>query len=157
MLVIHLIFVALWVGGVASWLPLVFGDGIENDNQAYATYLNMREIAFNVIGWGGIGSFFTGLLLGVLTPWRLFKHRWVSAKLVLTIALIMTGMFFVEPRVLANIGMVESDGAAVLAHPVFRDNLVMIRSGIALILAGFFIVIAIAVLKPRLKLTSGNP
>jgi len=57
----HIVCIAIWFGGVMSW-------SILTDYQSTrAAYLNMRSIAWNVIGWGGIGSLLTGLMNALLT------------------------------------------------------------------------------------------
>ena len=52
--ILHLACTSLWLGGLAAWLPLVFGP-MQSVEVAQATYLHLRAIAWNVIGWGGIG------------------------------------------------------------------------------------------------------
>ncbi len=52
--VLHLTAIAIWIGGAASWLPILAGTDFSNYNATYTAYLNMRAVAWNVIGWGGI-------------------------------------------------------------------------------------------------------
>src|SRR5687768_1778426 len=80
--------ITLWIGGLLTWVPLVYGMPLKDKASTYTTYLNLRVIAWNVIGWGGIGSFVTGVLNGLLTAWGLFRHRWIILKLVITITMI---------------------------------------------------------------------
>jgi hypothetical protein len=49
----------------------------------------------------------TGLLLGVLTPWGLFRYWWVTIKLAITAGLTLVVLFVIVPRlsiVAASVG-----------------------------------------------------
>jgi hypothetical protein len=54
-------------------MPLLFKMDTSNYNATLLTYLSMRDIAWNVIGWGGIGSLFSGLTLAIFTSWGLLN------------------------------------------------------------------------------------
>ncbi len=144
---VHLTFVALWFGGLAAWLPLVFRIR-PGTPDALATYLNLRAIAFNVVGWGGIGSFFSGLAIGGLTTWGLFKRRWTVAKLGLTAAGILNGMFYCERHMLAGLAMLERDPSA---GEAFRANHAALELGLVAQMALFFSIVAVAIFKPGPK------
>ncbi len=109
---LHLACVALWIGGVATWLLLVWGTEAASLDETRATFLNLRAIAWNVIGWGGIGSFVSGLALGGLTPWGLFRRRWVVATFTMTIAGVLFGMFFVEHHMLEALAALDASPVA---------------------------------------------
>src|SRR5215212_8305269 len=51
-----------------------------------AVYPAARLIGSLVLVPAALLSLTTGVLLGVLTPWGLFRHWWVTAKLALTTA-----------------------------------------------------------------------
>lgn len=150
---VHLVFTALWVGGVAALLPVAMTVDPVDPAAARSTYLNLRTIAWNVVGWGGIGSFTTGVALGGLTSWGLFKRRWTIAKLGLTVGGVAFGMFFNERHMLAGLAVLESGamtgtrGAAEFAahHAAFER-------GLLLQLGAFALILAIAVFKPSLRL-----
>lgn len=147
--IIHLAFIAIWFGGVLTWYPLVFGNEFTGFESTYATYLNMRSIAWNVIGWGGIGSLFSGLLLGLLGTWSLFRHRWVTIKFFTVIALICFGMFFLEDLMLRNVELLETIGEQALKDPVFTRNHGLIKTGLISEALVFISIIGISVFKPR--------
>lgn len=150
-LVLHFCCLALWLGGVLSCLPLLFQADINQYDSVYTTYIHMREIAWNVIGWGGIGSFITGVVLAVFTKWGLFRHKWVMTKFFLVIVLILFGMFFNEHRILANIELLESNGTGALLSQAFLSNHVTLKAGMIGVAAGFVSLITIAVYKPWMK------
>ncbi|HEY8432650.1 MAG TPA: hypothetical protein VIL20_29970 [Sandaracinaceae bacterium] len=135
----HLASVALWMGGLAAWLPLVLAT-----EATHVSWLHLRAIAWNVIGWGGIGSFATGLALGGLTTWGLVRRPWTVLKLVMIGAGILFGMFFIEQHLLDGIAAIEAGAAdgAIAAH---RSAM---RAGVVAQLALFLSIVAVAVLKP---------
>ncbi len=143
--VAHLAFIILWVGGLAAWVPLVQAGQWGGVDGTRGAYLHMRAIAWNIIGWGGVGSFLTGLAIGGFSTWGLFKRKWVVAKLVLTMGGIAFGIFFVERHML--------DGLAMLEVPAFEAarflaNHRALQLGIACQLILLLTILGVAVLKP---------
>lgn len=147
-LVLHFCSLALWLGGVLSCLPLLFQTDTDNYDSMLSTYIHMRQIAWNVIGWGGIGSLFTGLALALFTQWGLFRQKWVMAKFFITIGLILFGMFFNEHRILRNIEILENYKTEALLNEVFLTNHATLKMGMVGTPAGFILLIIIAVYKP---------
>jgi len=155
LLIVHLVFMACWIGGAISWLPLIFKMDTGNYEATLTTYRNMKSIAFGVIGWGGIGSFLTGLLLGIFSPWKLFVHKWVTVKFVLVIGLIASGMKLIEPLMLENLRLLET-GRDALNDPLFLHNHSTIVWRILVEEAGFISIITIALFKPWRKFKSNE-
>lgn len=145
---LHLAAIAIWIGGAASWLPMLAGTDFNNYGATYASYLNMRTIAWNVIGWGGIFSLVSGLLNGLLTEWRLFKYRWTMVKLFVIIGQIALGMFFIENKLLANISILENENTVGMTSDIFQANHAAIKGGIVAQLFVWLCVIAISIYKP---------
>ena len=148
---IHIVCIAIWFGGVMSWFPLVYGADLSDYDSTRAAYLNMRSIAWNVIGWGGIGSLLTGLMNALLTNWGLFKHKWVTFKFFAVICLILYGMFFLEARMLLNIDLLEDMGRVALADNDFLRNHLYIRRGLLIEVLAFVTIISVSVFKPFKK------
>jgi hypothetical protein len=74
------------LGAIASFLALaVAGLTSHNGQMVCAAYLAMDLIARFVILALAFGSLLTGLIQSVGTPWGLFRHYWVLAKLLLTV------------------------------------------------------------------------
>lgn len=145
---IHIVCIAIWFGGVMSWIPLVYGADLSDYESTRAAYLNMRSIAWNVIGWGGIGSLLTGLMNALLTNWGLFKHKWVTFKFFAVICLILYGMFFLEAKMLLNIDLFEEMGKATLVNDDFLMNHSYIRRGLIFEVLAFVTIISVSVFKP---------
>lgn len=148
--IIHICCIAIWFGGVMSWFPLVFQSDLADFEQTKTTYYNLRSIAWNVIGWGGISSFLSGLLLGTITnTWRLFKHHWVTVKFFTVIGLILFGMFFLEDLMLTNLDLLINEQGAALSEPEFQHNHDLIKVGLLIEAFVFIGIIAVSILKPK--------
>lgn len=150
-LTLHFCSLALWLGGVLSCLPILFQSDINSYINVHTSYIHMREIAWNVIGWGGIGGFLTGLILAIFTNWGLFRHNWIKVKLFLTVALILFGMFFNEHRILNNIELLEKNGKEALVDQTFLSNHNTLKIGMVSASTGFVILILVAVYKPWMR------
>lgn len=116
--VVHLLFAALWLGG----FTIVFVCSILLSTQAldaavgFATIELVQEIVKICIP----ALMITGLLYGFLTKWGFFSHGWVTAKWVLTIALVIaTALVPANPLCLSGIvaGMI-----ALFAISVFKPR-----------------------------------
>jgi hypothetical protein len=74
------------VGSIAAFLALAVAGLTSQDAQVVrATYLAMELTARFVIVPLAFASLLTGLIQSLGTPWGLFRHYWVLAKLLLTV------------------------------------------------------------------------
>lgn len=90
-------------------------------------------------------------MLVVFTKRKLFRHKWGTAKFILTIGLVLFGMFFNEHRILMNIELLENTGSDALLNPVFSSNHDTLKMGMVGASDGFVLLIVIAVFKPWMK------
>ena len=150
----HYFFIAMWIGGLLSWFPFIFDSSVESFDKTYTHYIYLRDIAWNVIGWGGIGTFVTGVILGFTSNWRLFKSGWVTVKLVLTIGGILFGMFVIEQTLLENISILEATKEQFLNQSNFQSNHEKLRWLIVVQEILFATIIGVAVFKPSFKTRS---
>lgn len=75
-----------WLGAVAGFLALAIAGLTHRDAQIVrASYLAMELIGWCVIVPLSLASLLTGLAQGLGTPWGLFRHYWVLAKLLITV------------------------------------------------------------------------
>lgn len=142
--ILHFCSIALWMGGAAALLPLLAVVDFSDPESARTTYLGLRGIAWNVIGWGGIGTVTTGLALAGWSPWRFFRYRWVTTKLVLAPVMVLFGMFYVEHHMLANLAAIEA-GASAESLAVVHSK---VQTGLAAMIVAFVMVIGLSVVKP---------
>jgi hypothetical protein len=74
------------LGAVAGFLALAVAGLTSKDSQVIrAVYLAMELIAWYVIVPLVLASLVTGLVQSLGTPWGLFRHYWVVAKLLLNV------------------------------------------------------------------------
>lgn len=75
-----------WLGAVAVFLALaIVGLTSEDAQLMQAAYLAMDVSTSLVIVPLSLASLVTGLIQSLGTPWGLFRHYWVLAKLVITV------------------------------------------------------------------------
>ncbi len=75
-----------WLGAVTGFLALAVAGVTSHDAQMVrAAYLAMELIARFVIVPLALASLLTGFIQSLGTPWGLFRHYWVLAKLLLTV------------------------------------------------------------------------
>ena len=74
------------LGAVAGFLALAIAGLVSQDTQTErAAYLAMEVTVWFVIVPLVFASLLTGIIQSLGTPWGLFRHYWVLAKLMLTI------------------------------------------------------------------------
>ena len=85
-LLAHITFSVGWIGAVAGFLALVItGLTSQNVEMVRAVYPAMELTARFVIVPLAIASLLSGVIQSLSTPWGLFRHYWVVAKLLLTV------------------------------------------------------------------------
>lgn len=97
---VHILTAVCWVGGALSLFALnhftgdfAFGEHAYGFNHAK----HVIDVAIVIIP-GAIGCFVTGLFYSLFTQWGFFKHGFVLAKWVLSLALMLSGTFYLGPR-----------------------------------------------------------
>lgn len=82
----HVISSVGWMGAVASFLALAVAGLTRREELAVrGAYVAMKLTTWAVIVPLCVASLVTGLIDSLVTPWGLFRHYWVVAKLVLTV------------------------------------------------------------------------
>jgi hypothetical protein len=85
------------LGSITAFLALAVAGLISQDEQMVrATYLAMELIARFVIVPLAFASLLTGVIQSLGTPWGLFRHYWVLAKLLLTVFAIVVLLVKIE-------------------------------------------------------------
>ena len=85
-LLAHITFSVGWIGAVAGFLALaIIGSTSQNVEMVRAVYPAMELTACVVIVPLALASLLSGIIQSLSTPWGLFRHYWVVAKLLLTI------------------------------------------------------------------------
>lgn len=106
----HVVTSVGWLGAVMAYIALdVTAVASSDANRVRAAYLAMDMIAGAAIIPLALASVVIGVVNGLCTPWGLFRHYWVVAKLLLT--LIATTVLVVESRTITSLAR-AADGSS---------------------------------------------
>lgn len=144
-LTIHVTSSVGWMGAVACVLALaIAGLTGREDHAVRAAYVAMKVTTWAVIVPLCFASLLTGLIESLLTPWGLFRHYWLIAKLVLTTLATIVLLAHTQP-----IGLL----AHAAAHGTLGADLDSVRVQLMVDAAAalFVLVVAtvLAIYKPR--------
>lgn len=97
----HVIVSVGWLGVVVAALVLAINAATARDPAlSRAAYAAIGEILGTLVAPPpasfSLAALLTGLVLSVGTKWGLLQHRWIVAKLALTVAVILSGILFVD-------------------------------------------------------------
>ena len=103
-LTVHVSVSVALIGVTASVLILALtAAGAERAGDAHALYSSTQTLAFALAIPFSLTSLATGLVLGLGTRWGVLSYWWVTTKLALQLAIILTGALVVRPSVQALI------------------------------------------------------
>lgn len=145
-LTLHIIFALSWLGAVVGFLVLaIVGLNSHDAQTVQSVYLSMGIITRFIIVPLSFAPLITGPILSLGTPWGLFRHYWILAKLVLTIVSTIIMQLHVQP-----INLLASAAAKATLLPAnLRDMQVQMVIASALALVVLIIETTLAVYKPR--------
>ena len=85
LLTVHVISAVGWIGAACAYLPLtVAALTSKSDDTVRAAFIAMELVYFALIPLAAT-ALVTGLAQALLTNWGLLRHRWIVAKLFLTV------------------------------------------------------------------------
>lgn len=116
---VHIVLASLWLGGALSVLALQVGLHATSGGELFGHDVAMKLVDDFVIIPAAIGTLLTGLLYSVFTKWGFFRHGWVIAKWVITLAGIVFGTFWLGPWLNALPPLSASLGMDALAWPEY--------------------------------------
>ena len=135
-----------WLGAVAGFLALAIAGLASRD------LLTVRSayVAMDVVGWYAIvplcfASLVTGLIQGIGTPWGLFRHYWVVAKLL--IAVVATVVLLMHMQPIDGLGQAAAKQA--LGVGDFRDVRIQLVADAGAALLVLLVATVLSVYKPR--------
>ena len=146
LLTAHVIFSVGWLGAVGAFLALAIAGLSSRDAQLVrAVYLAMGLTGWFVIVPLSGASLLTGLVSSLGTPWGLFRHYWVVAKLVMTVPATMLLLLHMGPI---------NQAASAAAQPAFSGaDLVGLRIELVAYAGAALVVLLVATIlsiyKPR--------
>lgn len=145
---VHLFLVTMWVGGGISIVLLFFLSSPSGGDELYASWASMKIVDDFVIIPGAMGNLLIGLLYGLFTNRGFFKHRWLTAKWVLTVVQILFGTFCLGPWLNANTAIAFAERAAAPENPVFLHNREMVAFWGVVQVAFLVVMVWISVFRP---------
>jgi hypothetical protein len=135
-----------WLGAVAGFLALaVAGLTTRELHLLRASYVAMDLIGWYVIVPLCFASLVTGLIQAVGTPWGLFRHYWVVAKLL--IAILATIVLLVHMQPISALGRAAAEQALALGD--FRQVRIQLVADAGAALLVLFVATTLSVYKPR--------
>lgn len=142
----HITFAVGWLGAVAAFLALAITGLTSQDVQLVrAVYLAMAVIARFVIVPLSFAPLLTGPVLSLGTPWGLFRHYWILAKLVITILSTIILQIHMRPITLLASAAAKT---AVFSADLHGMQVQMVVASAAALLA-LLVTTVLAVYKPR--------
>ncbi|MGW1989035.1 DUF2269 family protein [Embleya sp. NPDC001921] len=150
----HVVFAVGLLG--VEWVMLLIGivaRSTDDPALRHGAYQLMRIFALA----GGIPfavlSLITGVLLCLYTPWGLWQHLWIKVKIVLLIAVIVTGAAVVSQFAHRLIAASASEGNADALPPLQTWHLVVVTFQ----LVALIVATALSVFKPSGDRGRGRP
>jgi len=137
--------------GVEWTMLLVAGLARTTDDAAlrHSAYGVMRLLAFAGGIPFGVLSMLTGVLLCLFTPWGLWRHLWIKIKIVLLLAVLISGGVVVGQLVHRLVAASASDGDA--------DALPALQNWHMAVVAFQLLALAVATFVSVFKPSGGRP
>jgi uncharacterized membrane protein len=157
LVILHVLSVVSWFGGanvmLIFGLPLLYA---ENGQQLYYTLVDLHLIDATLIRYPALAVLLTGILLSIWTQWGLFKHYWVLLKLILTLLIIIIGIFYLSDwlHILKEMG--QQHGLLSFQLPVFQDAGIHLLIGTIVNIVAMTFMTIITYLKPFGKIKKKN-
>ncbi|MCB9641601.1 MAG: hypothetical protein H6728_00790 [Myxococcales bacterium] len=130
-LAIHIIFASVWVGAIAVLFLLALkGTWTTHPAQRELLHATFLHIEYILIIPPAFGSLITGGILSWKTNWGFFVYRWVVAKWIATIALILFGAFFLNTWLEGMYAIVLKQGGQATLNKLYQryaqNNLIFV-------------------------------
>lgn len=141
----HITFAVSWLGAVAGFFALAIAGVNSQDAQTVrSVYLAMELITRFVILPLSFAPLITGPILSLWTPWGLFRHYWILAKLLITVLSTLILLIHLQP--ISNLSNAAAEET--LSSADFQLQIQMVvASGAALV--ALLVATGLAVFKPR--------
>lgn len=144
----HLVFAGVWLGAAFGLLLVNLFQVAEDGMELYGINATMKFVDDFAIVPGAVGCFLTGILYSSLTNWGWFKHRWVTIKWTITLYSILSGTFFLGPRLNSLPPLTKAEGLGVLTNSAYVSTKHILYYSGAFQVGILIFAAAISVLKP---------
>lgn len=141
----HITFAVGWLGAVAGFVALAIVGLKSDDSQIVrSAYLAMDLITRFVILPLSFAPLVTGPVLSLGTPWGLFRHYWILAKLLITILSTIILLIHLQP--ISYLSNAAAQGT--LSGADYHLQLQMVIASIVALIA-LLVATILAVYKPK--------
>ena len=106
--ILHIVLATMWIGGALSMMAVMLLTDVTDVCSMLTRAQVLKVIDDYLIIVGANGCIVTGILYGALTNWGFFRHRWITAKWVLTVMMVASGTFLMGPCVNSNVLTTDS-------------------------------------------------
>ena len=125
---IHIAFSSAWIGAAVAIAIIPFVSGRASDgSELYTYYATIKLVDEFIIPPAGMGTFITGLLLCWQTNWGFFKYWSVVIQGVVTIGVILIGIFALAPWVEDLITISKAEGLLALQNAKYLHTQSMLK------------------------------
>ena len=148
--IIHFVFIFMWLGGGIALLLGLFLSHPLNVHEYFMKYRILMIIENYMVIPGAIGNLLLGFVYGFFTKWGFFKHTWLMLKWILTIMVILFGIFFLGPWLTETLEILKPQDPSVLTNEVLHENIKLSKFG-SLQVAILLFMVYLSVFKPFKK------
>ena len=140
LLAAHVVVSGAWLGVVAAKLALAVAAVTSDASDALYVAMGVVNVAFPPMA---VATLVTGVLLSLGTKWGLLRHYWISAKLALTVGVIVTGIALVDRLVQRSITGQAMDGGQLLGVATSPATLLICLSAAHVLMLGAATVLSV--------------
>ena len=119
---VHILCTATWVGTAVCTIFLYFTYRPDTGSEMHTVLAAIKRIDDDVIVPSAVGSLLSGLLIVGLTPRGCFRWHWVAVKLVGTLAVMLSGIFFFSPWLSGMVAIAAAKPQIALQDPTFLSS-----------------------------------
>ena len=136
-----------WLGAVIAFLAVsMIGMNSTDSFIVRAAIVALAWVGWYVIVPLAIGSTLTGVLLGLLTTWGLWRYYWVVVKTITTVIFLVLLLLHMQPITAAANLAARSDAALTGRLEGVREQFV-VHAGAAAV--ALLLLVALSVFKPK--------
>lgn len=148
--IFHLLGASCWLGGAVSMIFLnIYSAGAMGEGMLRGMNFSSHVIDVWVVVALGLGTcILTGFVYGLLTPWKFFRFRWVTAKWIGTGICFVSGWVFLGQWERILLAMSETMGNSALEDAAYLHIRSLHLSLSCVQLCLLVLMVALSVIKP---------
>lgn len=149
LLSLHIASGGLWFGTALCSVALALSAGmLDAGNALYGINIARNFMGEYLIVPAAVLSVVTGVLLCSFTNWGFFKHYWVTAKQLTTLALIVVGSVWLGPLTKEMTMLSEAGQSQVMQDPNYLSLQTIVTLGGAFQTLALLAIIVVSTVKP---------